>query len=167
MWLYRVEVFKRRMRERKIVLERNLVLRAYITCAMDLDDPLYAMIRYAASAFLFLGGIQLDFHLTLLAMFIAYIFWATADVTRILVAFYWTPSLKNLIVEEDRLASQMRGITTQLSPSSVYEDIGRGYTIVLMVFVTQGILIAVVVRWIFVLETHVMGSTIIMRPISL
>ena len=146
MWLYRVELFKRKMRERKIALERNLLLRAYITCAMELDDPLYAVIRYTASAFLFLGGIQLEFHWTLFAMFMAYILWATADVMRILVAFYWTPSLKNLIVEEDRLASQMRGLTTQLSPSSVYEDIGRGYTIVIMVFLTQGILIAVVVR---------------------
>jgi len=145
-WLVRVELFKQKLRERKIKLRRSLVLRLYITCAMDLEDPFYSIVRYAAHSFFFLGGIQLEFFWTLLAIFIAYTIWATAEVSRVLIAYYWTPSLKTLVVEDDLIASQLRGIKTQLTPTNVYEDIGRGFVIVIMVFLTQGFLISVVVR---------------------
>jgi hypothetical protein len=148
MWLRRVFVFRKTMKEREIPLHGHLWVRAFITCAMALDDPLYTIVRYAAASFLFLGGIQLHFRWTLLAMLLTYTASATAETARIVIAFLSTPSLKSLVVAGDgMLAAQMRGITTQLNPSSVYEDIGRGKTITFMVFITQAILISIVVRF--------------------
>jgi hypothetical protein len=52
------------------------------------------------------------------------------------------------VVTSDILESQMRGIKAELNPSNVYEDLGRGKTIVLMVFITQVILISFVVSFV-------------------
>jgi len=128
-------------------MEWNLLFRAYISCALDLDEPFYAIISFAALSFLFLAGLQLDYSRTLIAMGVTYTLSALAEVTRILLAFRYTPSLKTLVVEGEILEFQMRTIKAELSPSSVYEDIGRGNTIVVMVFFTQILLIMMVVSF--------------------
>ena len=134
------------MKARDIPLDRNLMIRAYISCALDSDEPFYAIVSFGAVSFLFLGGIQLHYHWTLFAMAVTYSCSAMAEVARILLAFHYTPSLKVLVVEGELLASQMRSIKAELNPTSVYEDLGRGHTIVIMVFVTQALLIMMVVR---------------------
>lgn len=147
MWLRRVQVLKTAMAQRKppIVLEGSTLVRAYISCAIDSDDPFYTIVSYGAVSFLFLGGIQLNYNATLLAMIVTYAASALGETLRILLAWKHTPSLADLVVTSEILASQMRSVKTQLSPSNVYEDLGRGKTIVLMVFFTQVILISFVV----------------------
>jgi hypothetical protein len=147
-WLRRVENFKKKMAERKIALERNVLFRSYISCAIDSDDPFYTIVSFGAASFLFLGGLQLQFKWTLLAMIVTYTVSSGGETARILIAYFCTPSLKTLVVTSDILESQMRGIKAELNPSNVYEDLGRGKTIVLMVFITQVILISFVVSFV-------------------
>ena len=145
MWVRRVHIFKQKMTAREIPLDHNLMVRAYISCALDSDEPFYAIVSFAALSFLFLGGIQLEYRWTLCAMLVTYTCSAIAEVARILLAFHYTPSLKALVIEGELVASQMRSIKAELNPTSVYEDLGRGHTIVIMVFVTQALLIMMVV----------------------
>lgn len=147
MWYRRVEALKAEMAALNppIILKGNSLARAWISCAIDSDSPAYVTISYGAAAFLFLGGIQLDYRWTLLAMISFYFVSSLGESVRILLAFSSARSLADVVVTSDFLASKLRGASTQLKPSNVYEDLGRSRTVVLMVFITQVILIAFVV----------------------
>ena len=122
------------------------MLRALISRAIDNDDPKYTIASFSAFSFLFLGGLQLNYYWTLLAMIIVYFVASFGDSARILLAFSSATSLRDVIHTSHIVQSQMRTVQTTLNPSNVYEDLGRGVTIVTMVFITQMILIAFVVR---------------------
>lgn len=148
MWLSRVQALKRKMaaRDPPVILTGTALLRGYISCAIDSDSPFYVIVSFGAVSFLFLGGIQLDYKWTLLAMIILYTVSALGETVRVLLALSSSRSLADVVVTSGYLASKLRGVTTDLNPSNVYEDLGRGKTIVIMVFITQVILIAFVVR---------------------
>jgi hypothetical protein len=146
MWLRRVGRFKERMAERNVTLEKHVLLRAYISCAIDSDDTFYALVSFVAASFLFLGGFQLHFKWTLLAMILTYTVTSVGETASVILAVRNTPSSKELIVTSDTMGSRMRNLKAELNPTSVYEDLGRDKTIVLMVFITQVILIVFVVR---------------------
>jgi hypothetical protein len=107
---------------------------------------LYTTISYGASSFLFLGAIQLNYQWTLLGMLVFYTFTSLGETVRVLLALSHANSLADIVVTSGFLASKLRTVSTELKPANVYEDLGRGTTIVLMVFVTQIILISFVVR---------------------
>jgi hypothetical protein len=113
-----------------------------------MDNFFYTIVSFGAASFLFLGGIQLHFKWTLLAMIVTYTISSVGETVGILLAFKNTPSLQTLVVTSDVMASRMRSIKAELNPSSVYEDLGRGKEIVVMVFITQVILISFVVSFV-------------------
>ena len=141
-------MLKRKMLEREppVKLTFNTMLRAYISCAIDSDSPFYTTVSYGASSFLFLGAMQINYEWTLLAMLAFYMITSLGETVRVLLALSHANSLADIVVTSGFLASKLRTVATELRPSNVYEDLGRGKTIVLMVFVTQIILISFVVR---------------------
>ena len=143
-----MHVLKRKMAERQppIKLTWNTLFRVYISCAIDSDSPLYTTVSYCGSSFLFLGAIQMNYEWTLLAMVVFYTISSLGETVRVLLALSHANSLADIVVTSGFLASKLRTVATELKPSNVYEDLGRGYTIVLMVFVTQVVLISFVVR---------------------
>lgn len=146
MWCHRVHMLKRKMLEREppVKLTFNTMLRAYISCAIDSDSPFYTTVSYGASSFLFLGAMQINYEWTLLAMLAFYMITSLGETVRVLLALSHANSLADIVVTSGFLASKLRTVATELRPSNVYEDLGRGKTIVLMVFVTQIILISFV-----------------------
>lgn len=122
-------------------------VRAFISRAIDNDDATYTVVSFTAFSFLFLAGIQLSYQLTLVAMLVVYGVASLGDTLRILLAVASTDSLADVVQTSPIIDSKLREVKTQLKPSNVYEDLGRGTTIVTMVFITQFILISFVVRF--------------------
>lgn len=122
------------------------MLRAMISRAIDNDEAAYTVASFAACSFLFLGGLQLDYQGTLLAMLFLYIVVSLGDTLRILLAVASANSLSDVVQTSSIVHSRLREVQARLNPSNVYEDLGRNKTIVCMVFITQCILIAFVVR---------------------
>lgn len=147
MWFYRIRALKKRMAARTppIKLTGNALMRALISCGIDSDSPFYVIVSYGSVSFLFLGGIQLHYKWTLLCMIVVYVISALGESARVLLAFSSARSLADVVLTSKFLASKLRTVSTELSPSNVYEDLGRGKTIVVMVFITQVILISFVV----------------------
>jgi len=144
MWINRVRRLQEDMRKKKIELQGSDLMRAYISCAIDSDNPFYVIVSYAAASFIFLGGLQLDYEWALLAMISTYVITSSGEVVRVLLAFQHAESLEKLVVTSDLIAAKIRGVSTDLKPANVYEDLGRDRTIVMMTFCTQCILIAFV-----------------------
>jgi hypothetical protein len=71
---------------------------------------------------------------------------STSDSIRVLTAVSEVSSVKELVAASSNIRSKLRNVTTQLKPSNVYEDLSRTKIVVTMVFVTQCLLIAFVVR---------------------
>eukprot|EP00934_Nitzschia_sp_Nitz4_P000352 Nitzschia sp. Nitz4//scaffold45_size130396//32879//34533//NITZ4_003439-RA/size130396-snap-gene-0.123-mRNA-1//1//CDS//3329552368//352//frame0 len=155
LWIQRVLALKAEMAAKNppIILQGNSMIRACISCAIDSDDSFYVIVSYSSVAFLFLGGIQLDYKWTLLGMIIVYTVSAVSEAIRVLLAFSSGRSLADVVVTSDLMASKLRGVSTTLKPSNVYEDLGRGRTIVFMTFLTQIILISFVCIDVFESDT--------------
>ncbi len=148
MWLHRVRILKKKMAARNppVKLTGNTLMRAYISCAIDSDSPFYTTVSFGGVSFLFLAGIQLHYRWTLLVMMAFYTVSSLGETVRVLLALAHGNSLADIVVTSSFLASKLRNVSTELKPSNVYEDLGRGKTIVMMVFITQVILILFVVR---------------------
>mmetsp|Transcript_3461 Transcript_3461/g.8227 ORF Transcript_3461/g.8227 Transcript_3461/m.8227 type:complete len:503 (-) Transcript_3461:256-1764(-) len=149
MWARRVYQTKQDVEKLGVPFEGSTLLRAMISRAIDNDDPLYTVISFGAFSFLFLGGIQLSYQNTLVAMLIVYAVASFGDSARILLAVKSANSLKDVVQTSSIVHSSLRKKqeqlqSTRLNPSNVYEDLGRGKTIVIMVFITQCILISFV-----------------------
>lgn len=151
MWLRRLHALQKTL---NIKLRGTVLLRAMISVAIDSDEPFYTIVSFAAFAFLFLGGLQLDYEITFSVMLGTFALSAAGDSIRVLLAFKDAASLADVIVTSDIMKSKLRNVSTELKPHNVYEDLGRGKTIVIMVFITQVILISFVVTDIFETETH-------------
>ena len=98
-----------------------------------------------AQSFLFLGGLQINYRLTLFVMLGWFAVESSADSVRVLIAVSEAQSLKELIVFSSATRSQLRNPTTTLEPHNVYEDMGHSRVVLWLVFLTQAILIAFVV----------------------
>ena len=119
MWWNRVRRLEEEMKEKNIVLRGSDLIRAYISCAIDSDSPFYVIVSYAATSFLFLGGLQLDYEWTLFAMIIVYCVTSLGEVIRVMLAFRNTKSLETLVVTSDLIAAKIRGASTDFKPSKV------------------------------------------------
>jgi hypothetical protein len=118
-----------------------------ISTAIDAEEPFYTIASFSAFSFLFLGGLQLDYRISLMAMLGIFAITSVGDSVRVILAFLDATSLSDAVVSSDIMESSMRkAVETELKPANVYEDLGRGRTIIIMVFVTQVILISFVVR---------------------
>ena len=135
----------------------SLLLRAMISAFIDSDNPGYVMTKMAAQSLLFLGGLQYDYEITFLTMLGYFAFESCFDSLRILLAFFEVNSLSELILTGKGLKTKLRKATAQLKPTNVYEDVSRPNSIVLMVFITQVVLIAFVVRYFVVVVVWLVG----------
>mmetsp|Transcript_26611 Transcript_26611/g.44409 ORF Transcript_26611/g.44409 Transcript_26611/m.44409 type:complete len:425 (+) Transcript_26611:321-1595(+) len=153
MWLRRLAALKKTL---GVPLKGSILLRAMISVAIDSDEPFYTIVSFSAFSFIFLGGLQLDYVITFSVMLGFFGLSAFGDSVRVLLAYQGATSLADVVVTSNIMESKMRNrtVTTELKPGNVYEDLGRGRTIVLMVFVTQVILISFVVTDIYASETH-------------
>jgi hypothetical protein len=137
------------MAEKGIKFQGTTLLRGAISCAIDVDDSFYVIVSFGGVSFLFLGGIQKDYQWTMVAMIITYFVASLGETIKVLLALGTAKRLADVVVTSDLMKSQLRNVSTQLKPSNVYEDLGRGWVIVLMTFITQCILIAFVVSALF------------------
>ena len=118
------------------------------------------MTSFAATSFIFLGCIQLSYHWSLIGMIIVYSLSTFAQTFKILLAYWETENMKDFIPSSGTMASNLKLVallarsnpksdvknSSAIHPQTVYEDLGRDIKIVLMVFLTQALMIAFVVR---------------------
>jgi len=142
----------------KVPLIGSILFRALISAAIDSDEPFYTISSFSAFSFVCLGGLQLGYELTFSLMLVFFAIASLGDSVRVIVAYREAASLSDVVLTSNMTASHLRGdkmvTTTELAPSNVYEDFGRGGTIVLMVFATQVILISFVAADIYQNRTH-------------
>lgn len=118
------------------------------------------MSNFAATSFIFLGCIQINYHWSLIGMIIVYSLTSLAQTLKILLAYWETDNMKDFIPSSGTMASNLKLVallaefnpksdvknSSAIHPQTVYEDLGRNLKIVLMVFLTQALMIAFVVR---------------------
>jgi hypothetical protein len=153
MWVQRVQKLRERNQGE---LHGVDLLRGMIGCAIDNDSPYYTIVSFSAISFIFLGGIQVDYQYTFLAMISHYYLVSAGETLRILLAYWKYESLSDVFIvsdmdpglkdkhKEDKEEKDQRFETMELQPNNIYEDMGREKTIVYMIFVTQIIFISFV-----------------------
>jgi hypothetical protein len=144
LWVLRV----RRMRQELGItqLKGSLAVRLMLSAYIDNDDAFFTMTKMAGHSFLFLGGLQLNFRATFVAMLGYFALESCFDSARVILAFREAKGFDDLVVTSSSIRQKMRTRSTTLQPTNVYEDLSREKTIVIMVFITQCLLIAFVVR---------------------
>jgi hypothetical protein len=144
MWLRRLYVIKHRL---DVPFRGSYLVRAMISTAIDSEEPVYTIVSFSATSFLFLGALQLDYRASFLIMLGTFGVTSLGDSVRVILAFRNATSMQDAYVSSDMVESSLRAAKeTELKPTNVYEDLGRGRIIVIMVFITQAILITFVVR---------------------
>jgi hypothetical protein len=144
MWLRRLYVIKNRL---DVPFRGSYLARAMISTAIDSEEPVYTIFSFSASSFLFLGALQVDYRTSFLIMLGTFAVTSLGDSVRVILAFRNATSIADAYVSSGLMESTLRtAATTELKPTNVYEDLGRGRIIVIMVFITQVILITFVVR---------------------
>lgn len=123
-----------------------LILRAMISAMVDEDSPFYSVVSFSAVSFLFLGVLQQNWNIGLIVMLAYYVFKACLETFRILLGYWSANDLSDIIVPSKRLKSELQ-ISSELQPKNMYEDLSRGSLSVGMVFVSQSVLIAMVVSY--------------------
>lgn len=123
----------------------NLAVRAMISALIDIDSPVYTIVKTTAQSFLFLAGIQLNYETAFIVMLAYFAFESSLDAFRTLLSIVEYQDFNDLVVASNRLRTQIKKTNTQLTPSNVYEDLSRASYIVVMVFITQALLISFVV----------------------
>jgi hypothetical protein len=144
LWLLRVIRTKKEIEKLNIPFNGSIMLQSMIARAIDNDDPAYVVISFSAFSFLFLGGLQLNYEWTYYVMIAFYGFSSLGDTIRILLVVYSATSLADVVHTSSLIDAKLRKEEATLKPSNVYEDLGRGKTIVVMVFITQVILVCFV-----------------------
>lgn len=142
----------------------KLGLRAMISAAIDIDSPVYTIVKTTCQSFLFLAGIQVHYELALVVMLVYCSFEAALDAFRTWLCFVEYQDFNDLVVTSHRLRTRINNnhkTSTQLTPSNVYEDLSRDPYIVVMVFITQALLISFVVRFVIVLQIFVVSFFVV------
>jgi hypothetical protein len=111
-------------------------------------------------SFMFLGGFQLNYSTTFMAMLVWFTLESVAEASRVVLAFMEVDELQDFVaVSRIRFRELKKNHTNAknhkitLEPSNVYEDLSRNPDIVVMIFILQSIMIAFVVTDIFASET--------------
>jgi hypothetical protein len=125
----------------------SLFLRAIISTAIDMEEPFFTIASYSMISFLLLGSLQSNFGITLTVMIGFWCIGSLGDPLRVILAVADASSLSDVMLSSAIMESAIRKIvSTELKPTSIYEDLGRERTILCMVFMTQLLLISFVVR---------------------
>jgi hypothetical protein len=126
----------------------SLMLRAILSTAIDMEEPFFTIASYSSLSFCLLGCLQMNYKTSLTAMIVFWMVISFGDPLRIALAVADAKSLADVIVSSPMLDSAIRKavVSTELKPTNIYEDLGRGRTILCMVFVTQLLMIVFVVR---------------------
>jgi len=147
-WIIRYRALVKDMWMRSETINMNLKIRMMISAAIDNDKNRFVMVTYSAVSFLFLGGLQVTFDYTLLAMVTIYALSSSLESVRIILAYYSVgdKDQDDLKISSESMRSKFNKHlgTNELKPANVYEDLGRNITIVTMVFITQVVLISFV-----------------------
>jgi hypothetical protein len=107
-----------------------------------MEEPFFTIASYSTISFLLLGFLRINFGIALSGMIAFWFVGSLGDPIRVILAVMDATSLADVMV-----SSAIRKVTsTELKPTSIYEDLGRERTILCMVFVTQLLLIVFVVR---------------------
>jgi hypothetical protein len=128
-----------------VPLTGTVLLNSMLSATLDSDDAAYVIVSTSAVSFVLLGGLQLDYRLTVSVMLAFFGLLSCGDSLRVFLAFRKYNCLSEVVTCSHMMEASLRTVTTELKPSNVYEDMGRGSVIVGMVFATQAILISFVV----------------------
>ena len=114
---------------------------------MDCDSALFTCVKMIAQSFIFLGGLQLNYRMAFAIILGFFTLESGFEVLRILLSYWEFETIDDVVVTSKVIRTELRKHPlTVLEPNNVYEDLTRGGVIVTMVFITQCILIAFVVR---------------------
>jgi hypothetical protein len=148
MWALRVWTLKVEMEEHNIPFRGSSRTRALLSATIDSSSAPYVIVSFSAASFTLLGGFQLNYEKTTIAMIILYFITSSAEILRIILSVRSTDSLTNLRLSCDILRSQFRNMNqNELNPTNLYEDLGRGMSTVMMTFATQCLFISFVVSF--------------------
>lgn len=131
-------------------LKGSELIRGGLAVLADNDDAFYTIISFAATSFLFLGGFQCDYETTFIVMIVFFFLTSLIDTVRVLLAYSHYDSLKEVAIYSSDMTAvkdtqEETDTIVELQPTNVYEDFGRGRTIVVMLFFTQVLFIFLVV----------------------
>lgn len=125
----------------------NLRIRGMISVGTECEHPGYVMINYAAFSFVFLGCLQLDYILGLILQLFVYTLTAFAPTFSVLLSYWSYEKVTDFIPTSSSMAHAVKNGAAhggKIKPSSMYEDLGRNFKIVFMVFLTQLLMLIVV-----------------------
>ena len=125
--------------------EGSLRVCAKISAYMDHhEEPGFAILRVCAKSLLFLGFLQWHYHIGFLIMMLVLLAESSLDTLRILLAYWNCKRLDSLSVIADDEAHELRAAATKLNPTNVYEDLTKPRSIAILVFLTQVVLVGLV-----------------------
>lgn len=143
--LYRKRVEKIKSKFAEGEFKGSLRTCAKISAYMDHhDEPSFAILRMCAKSILFLGLCQWKYHVGFIIMMVCLVLESNLDTARVLLSYWNCKRLGSLSVIADDEAHSLRAEATQLEPTNVYEDITRPHSIAILVFMTQVLLVGLV-----------------------
>jgi hypothetical protein len=155
MWIKRVIATKKKITDNGGKFEGNLAIRALISATFDSDSNsvMYIIVSFSAVSFLFLGGTQLDYQTTVAIMILYYAVTSFGESLWVYLAYRDATCLQDVVHTSAVMQSSLRNVTqsslrnpsVELKPTNVYEDLGRGRAIVIIIFITQCVLVSFVV----------------------
>lgn len=141
-------------------VDLNLKVRILISAAIENDNDLFSILTYTAVSFLVLFGIQQDYTLTWTLMIIFYFLVSSLESIRVVLAYlsvhYNAKGHGELVFSSENMYEQFSKMSKDqvLKPKNVYENLGREYYLVFMIFITQVVLITFVCIDISNTSTH-------------
>ena len=117
---------------------------AKISAYMDnYEEPRFAILRLYTKSLVFLGFLQINYHIGFLVMMGCLVVESSLDTVRVLIAYRNCRSLRSVSVISDDETRVIQD-ATKLEPTNVYEDFTRSRSIAVMVFLVQSLLIGLV-----------------------
>lgn len=145
----RVEKIKTKMIAEGVDFTGSLRTCTKISAYMDHhEEPGFAILRVCAKSFLFLGLCQWHYKTGFVSMMVLLLAESSLDSVRVLLAYRNCKRLSTVSViaedEAQQLRSSTSGAAITLEPTNVYEDLTRPRSIAVLVFLTQLLLIGLV-----------------------
>mmetsp|Transcript_45554 Transcript_45554/g.110857 ORF Transcript_45554/g.110857 Transcript_45554/m.110857 type:complete len:403 (+) Transcript_45554:78-1286(+) len=114
------------------------------------ESPGYAILRMSTKGLVFLATCQINYHVGFWIMLGFVVLESNLDNLRVFLAYWNCKRVQSVQVIADEEARDLQGtLATTLEPTNVYEDLTRPQSIGVMVFVTQVILI-----WLVLSDTY-------------
>ncbi|GKY93132.1 hypothetical protein MPSEU_000281400 [Mayamaea pseudoterrestris] len=135
-------------------LSWSIRIRTLISAYIDTDDAWFVINKFTAQSLWFLGGMQIDYGSAFTVMMACFFVESILDSLRVVIAYKETSSLLEYVPTSDYYVKPKNHEIIVLQPRNVYEDLSQRYTVVLMVFLTQTLLIGIVVADAFHTSTY-------------